>query len=143
MQAIWNAPAHLRIVTLFWGSLGLNGLIILGALNNWYELEWPFYLSQLASLTLYVMCLISARSRRTSATLTAQGICFRDGAKSYQVELAVQDIQDIRVRRYPLLSVLVIDIAGNQRLSLCNVSLPKEFLPEAHAQMNAASAIAQ
>ena len=141
MQAIWNAPAHQRIVTLFWGSLGLNGLIILGALNHWYELEWPFYLSQLASLTLYVMCLISARSRQTSATITAQGLCFRDDTKSYQVELAVQDIQDIRVRRYPLLSVLVIDIAGNQRLSLCNVSLPKEFLPETHALLNAAGAI--
>lgn len=143
MQAIWNAPAHQRIVTLFWASFGLNGLIILGALNHWYELEWPFYLSQLISLTLYVMCLISTRSRQTSATITAQGLCFRDDAKSYQVELAAQDIQDIQVRRYPLLSVLVIDIAGNQRLSLCNVSLPKEFLTEAHTRLSAAGVTAQ
>jgi len=126
-QAIWNAPAHLKITGLFWASLALNGLLIIAVVNYWLDWSWPLYLGLFCSAVLFTISAVSERGRQVSVSAVGNDLVFRNDAKNYQVTIPRRDIEAIRLRRYPLFKALIIDIKGNQRLTLNNAFVPADF----------------
>lgn len=126
-QAIWNAPAHLKITALFWASLALNGLLIISVVNYWLDWSWPLYLGLFCSTVLFTISAVSERRRQVSVSAVGSDLVFRNDAKNYQVTIPRRDIEAIRLRRYPLFKALIIDIKGNQRLTLNNAFVPADF----------------
>ncbi|WP_394236117.1 hypothetical protein [Pseudomonas anguilliseptica] len=102
-------------------------MLIIAAVNYWLDWSWPLYLGQFCSVVLFINSAVSERSRQVSVSAVGNDLVFRNDAKNYQVTIPKQDIEAIRLRRYPLFKALIIDIKGNQRLTLNNAFVPADF----------------